>query len=95
MGVEDENRNGEEGRRADRAASQEPERKSGKDQPAPLHSDATDLSAATLREQSSNAMRRRAQRRQSSVVIALWGDGERRSGKDQRASPSGSDIDHD
>jgi hypothetical protein len=95
MGVEDENRSGEEGRRADRAASSGAKRKSGEDQPALRHADDTDPSRATSREQSSSAMRRRAERRQSSVLIALWGDVERRSGNDQRASPRGNDIDHD
>ena len=95
MGCEHENRIGEQGRRADLTASSGAQRKSGGDQPAPLHSDDTDPSRATLREGPSSAMRRRAERRQSSVLIALWADVERRSGKEQRTSPSGNDIDRE
>ena len=95
MGGEHENGIGEEGRHEGMAASSEAETRSVEDQRAALQSDDTDLPRATLREGSVSAMRRRAERRQTSALIALWGDVERRSGKDQRASPSSSDIDHD
>jgi len=95
MDSEHENRSGEQGRRADLAASSEAETRSGEDQRPALQSDDMDLPNATLREAPINAMRRRAERRQTSALIALWGEVERRSGEDQRASPSGNDIDHD
>ncbi len=95
MGFEQENRNGEERRHVDVAASSGAERRAGEDQRASLHSDDMDLSRATLREKPFSAMRRRAERRQSSALIALWVDVERRSGEDHRASPSGNDIDRD
>jgi len=95
MSCEHENRICEQGRRADLAASSEAERRSGEDQGAALLSGDIDLPKATLREEPINAMRRRAERRQSSALIALLGEVERRSGEDQRASPSGNDFDHD
>ena len=95
MGSEHESRNGRKGRRADLTASSEAETISGEDQGAALLPDDIDLPKATLREEPINAMRRRAERRQSSALIALLGEVERRSGEDQRASPSGNDIDHD
>ncbi len=51
------------------------------------------LPATTLREATLSPMRRRADRRQTSALIAFWGEVERRSGVDQRASPSRNDID--
>lgn len=84
MGGEHQNRNGEECQPAGRVVSRESERKTG-----------GDLVGATPGEAPANATRRRAERRQSSALIAWWGDSERRSGKDRRASPSGNDIDHD
>jgi len=95
MGCEHEKRMGEQGRRADLAASSEAERRSGEDQGATLQADDVDAPKATLREAPGSAKRRRAERRQTSALIALWGEVERRSGEDQRASPSGNDIDHD
>lgn len=79
MGGEHENRIGAKGRHVDLAASSAAETKSGEDQ----------------RDAPLNAMRRRAERRQTSALIALWGEVERRSGDDQRASPGGNDIEHD
>ena len=95
MGGEHENGIGEQGQRADLAALSEAETRSGEDQGAALLSGDIDLPKATLREEPINAMRRRAERRQSSALIALLGEVERRSGEDQRASPSGNDFDHD
>jgi len=95
MGGEHENGIGEQGQRADLAALSEAETRSGEDQRPALQSDDIDLPKATLREAPINAMRRRAERRQTSALIALWGEVERRSGEDQRTSPSTNDTDHD
>jgi len=95
MACEHENKNGEKGRYAKLAALSVAERRSGEDQFPALQSNDIDLPKAILREAPINAMRRRAERRQTSALIALWGEVERRSGEDQRMSPSGTDIDHD
>lgn len=95
MDSEHENRNGEDGRHAELGVS-EAERGSGEDQRAALQSDDTDRSiATTLREAPVSAKRRRAERRQTSALIAWWGNVERRSGEDRRASPSDNGIDDD
>ena len=93
MGFEHEKRTGQERRHTDPAPSPEAQRKSGEAQGVPRHFDDMDPAGTKSREESFNAMRRRAQRRQSSALIALWVDVERRSGEDQRTSPSGNDID--
>jgi len=94
MGCKHENRNGEEGRHAQLAASSGTETRSGEDQRAALHSDDMDRPRATLREAPASA-RRSAERRQTSALIAWWGDVERRSGEDRRASPSDNGIERD
>lgn len=94
MDPEHENRNGEDGRHAELAVS-EAERRSGEDQRAALHADDMDRPRANLREASVSALRRRAERRQSSALVAWWGNVERRSGEDRRAPPSGDGIDRD
>ena len=93
MGFKHENRIGEKRRHVDLAPSPGVERKSGEDRGARPRFDDKDLSRTALPEGSLNAMRRRAERRRSSALISLWVDVERRSGIDQRASPSVNDID--
>jgi hypothetical protein len=90
MSFEPENRSGDERRQHDPALSPGTERRSGEEQRAAPHRDEMDLSRSALREGFFSAMRRRAERRQSSAPSVEL---ERRSGEDQRASPSSNDID--
>lgn len=71
----------------------EQENKEGEDQRAPLHANDMDRPGTSLPDASASRMRRRAERRQSSALIAFWGEADRRSGADQRASPGGNDLD--
>ena len=95
MGCEQENKNDEEGRHAGQVAPSEAGRRSGEDQRTPLQSADMDRLRATLREAPVSAPKRSAERRQTSALIAWWGDVERRSGADRRDSPSGDGIDQD
>ena len=93
MSLEHKRRNGGERRHAGLAPSPVADRGSGQDQIRPLDSSAArDLPRATLDVKPPDAMRRRAERRQSSALIALLGDVERRTGEERRGSSDVNDI---
>ena len=50
---------------------------------------------AGMHEVPTNALRRQAERRQTSDLIAWWGKADRRSGEDRRPSPSDKDTQRD
>lgn len=95
MGSEQENRMGEEDRHVPLATSSVAERRSGRDHRATRKPDDTDRPSATSGDVPDSAKRRSAERRQTSDLIAWWGEVERRSGKDRRVSQNDKRVDQD